>query len=161
MRAGVPWVALFTMNPALVLLLTIVVSTAVALGLRARSGRLAAATRPTPDFDAEELAHLGGVPGERATLLQFASAFCQPCRATRRILSDVAELVDGVRHVEVDAESHLDAVRRHGIFRTPTTFILDAGGHVVVRATGQPRKADVLAAVGRAVEQSTTPLRHT
>src|SRR5690242_14365268 len=32
---------------------------------------------------------LGATPGERATLLQFSSAFCAPCRATKRILSDV------------------------------------------------------------------------
>ena len=35
-------------------------------------------------------------PGERATLLQFSSAFCAPCRATRRVLGEVAELVPGV-----------------------------------------------------------------
>ena len=28
--------------------------------------------------------------GERATLLQFSSAFCAPCRATRRVLGDVS-----------------------------------------------------------------------
>src|SRR5687768_1652012 len=49
-----------------------------------------------------------GQLGERATLLQFSSAFCAPCRATRRILSDVAEAVPGVAHIEVDAEHHLD-----------------------------------------------------
>ena len=31
-----------------------------------------------------------GQLGERATLLQFSSAFCAPCRSTRRILSDIA-----------------------------------------------------------------------
>src|SRR3954451_18065399 len=46
--------------------------------------------------------------GERATLLQFSSAFCAPCRATRRTLADVAGLVPGVVHVEVDAEPHLE-----------------------------------------------------
>ena len=50
--------------------------------------------------------------GERATLLQFSSAFCAPCRATRRVLGEVAGLVPGVTHVEVDAEHHLDVVRR-------------------------------------------------
>ncbi len=149
------------MSPPWVLLLTVVASTALGLWLRARSGRLASADVATPAFNAAELARLGGAPGERATLVQFASAFCQPCRATRQILSDVAATVDGVGYVEVDAESHLDAVRRHGIFRTPTTLVLDRTGHVVVRATGQPRKADVLAAVGRAIDESTTPLRHT
>ncbi|PYC65885.1 thioredoxin [Streptomyces tateyamensis] len=90
--------------------------------------------------------------GERATLVQFSTAFCQPCRATRRILAEVAELVEGVAHVEVDAERNLELVRRLEILRTPTVLVLDAGGRVVRRASGQPRKADVIAALGQAVE---------
>ena len=35
--------------------------------------------------------------GERATLVQFSSAFCAPCRAARVVLSDVAATVPGVR----------------------------------------------------------------
>ncbi|MCD4526921.1 thioredoxin family protein [Nocardioides sp. cx-173] len=85
--------------------------------------------------------------GERATLLQFSSAFCAPCRATRRILTDVAEVVPGVAHVEVDAEHHLDVVRRLGILRTPTTIFLDARGLEVTRAAGAPRKEQVLHAL--------------
>jgi thiol-disulfide isomerase/thioredoxin len=86
--------------------------------------------------------------GERATLLQFSSAFCAPCRATRRTLADVAASVPGVSHVEVDAESHLDLVRRLGIVRTPTTVVLDRHGREVTRASGAPRPAQVLAALG-------------
>ena len=48
--------------------------------------------------------------GERATLLQFSSAFCAPCRATRRVLGEVVHLVPGVAHVEIDAEQHLELV---------------------------------------------------
>ena len=81
--------------------------------------------------------------GERATLLQFSSAFCAPCRATRRILHEVAEADDGVRHLEVDAEHHLDLVRRLGIQRTPTTLVLDDDGVEVTRAAGAPTKAQV------------------
>lgn len=87
--------------------------------------------------------------GTRATLLQFSSAFCAPCRATRRILSDVAGLVDGVEHVEIDAEHHLDLVRRLGILRTPTTLVLDEHGREVTRAQGAPTKEQVLAALAR------------
>lgn len=83
--------------------------------------------------------------GERATLLQFSSAFCAPCRATRRTLAEVAEAVPGVRHVEVDAESHLDLVRELGVLRTPTTVVLDAAGREVSRASGAPRRDQVLA----------------
>lgn len=89
--------------------------------------------------------------GERATLVQFSSAFCQPCRATRRVLSEVAEMVPGVSHVEIDAEAELDLVREQRITKTPTVLVLDADGQVVLRATGQPRKADVIAGIGRAV----------
>lgn len=85
--------------------------------------------------------------GERATLLQFSSAFCAPCRATRRTLADIAEVVPGVVHVEVDAEHHLALVRELGILRTPTTLVLDAAGREVARAAGAPRKEQVLAAL--------------
>jgi thiol-disulfide isomerase/thioredoxin len=96
-------------------------------------------------------AELGAELGERATLVQFSSAFCAPCRATRRVLAEVAGMVPGVRHVEIDAEARLDLVRRLGVLRTPTVLVLDAGGRVVRRAAGQPRKADVIAALGEAV----------
>jgi thiol-disulfide isomerase/thioredoxin len=89
--------------------------------------------------------------GERATLLQFSSAFCAPCRATRRVLADVADVVPGVAHVEIDAEHHLALVRELGILRTPTTLVLDASGQEVRRAAGAPRKEDVLAALSEAI----------
>ncbi len=85
--------------------------------------------------------------GERATLVQFSSAFCAPCRATRRILGDVSSAVPGVSHVEIDAEEHLDLVRRLGVLRTPTTLVLDASGREITRASGAPRPAQVLAAL--------------
>jgi thiol-disulfide isomerase/thioredoxin len=86
--------------------------------------------------------------GERATLLQFSSAFCAPCRATRRVLADVARVVPGVRHVEVDAEHHLELVRRLGILRTPTTLVLDPQGREVSRASGAPTRQAVIASLG-------------
>lgn len=92
-------------------------------------------------------ADIGGELGERATLVHFSTAFCQPCRVTRRVLSDVAAIVPGVRHVEVDAESRLDLVRALGVVRTPTVLVLDADGRVVKRASGVPRKLDVIAAL--------------
>ncbi|MEV3861442.1 thioredoxin family protein [Streptomyces sp. NPDC050095] len=99
-------------------------------------------------LDAREL---GEGLGERATLVQFSSAFCAPCRATRRVLAEVAAMVPGVSHIEIDAEAELELVRRTGIVKTPTVLVLDAGGREVRRATGQPRKADVIAALGAAV----------
>jgi thioredoxin-like negative regulator of GroEL len=112
----------------------------------------AAQTPGQPD-PTESLLH--GTPwesdlGERATLLQFSSAFCAPCRVTRRVLADVAEHEDGVVHLEVDAEHHLDVVRRLGILRTPTTIVLDGAGREVVRAQGAPRAEQVRSALASA-----------
>ena len=116
-------------------------------GTHAVRGATEATTEPAPE------SVLSGTPydaelGERATLLQFSSAFCAPCRATRRVLEDVARIVPGVRHVEVDAEHHLDLVRRLGVLRTPTTLVLDRHGREVSRATGAPTQQAVIASLG-------------
>ncbi|MBC2931661.1 thioredoxin family protein [Nocardioides sp. zg-1228] len=114
------------------------------------AGAAAGATAPTEAFaGAEVVTAVGRELGERATLLQFSSAFCAPCRATRRVLDEVSGLVDGVAHVEVDAEHHLEATRALGILRTPTTVVLDASGAEVVRASGAPTRDQVLTALAR------------
>ncbi len=143
-----------------VLVAALVLASAFGLWRAARDGRFRGTHRlpeagegdapaPTP---AAPLDDLGAELGERATLLQFSSAFCAPCRVTRRVLGEVAELVPGVRHVEIDAEHHLELVRRLGIARTPTTLVLDAGGHEVSRASGAPTRDAVLATLDRVLE---------
>jgi thiol-disulfide isomerase/thioredoxin len=108
-------------------------------------------TGPPPGSLAGELTALGQPGGERATLLQFSTAFCGPCRTTRAVLADVARLVPGVAHVEVDAEAHLDLVRRLGIRRTPTVLVLDRDAREISRASGAPpSRAAVIAALGPA-----------
>ncbi|CAM5734294.1 Thiol reductase thioredoxin OS=Streptomyces microflavus OX=1919 GN=G3I39_00360 PE=4 SV=1 [Streptomyces microflavus] len=79
-------------------------------------------------------------------LVQFSSAFCQPCRATRRTLVEVLDLVEGVVHIEVDAEAHLTLVRQLGITKTPTVLVLDSAAKLVRRASGQPRTAEMSSA---------------
>ncbi len=98
-------------------------------------------------LDAGLLHRLGVGPAE-ATLLQFSSAFCAPCRAVRRVSTEVAGLLPGVQHIEVDAESHLDEVRALNIWRTPTLLVLDGDGRVTRRATGVPTKPQLIAALG-------------
>ncbi|MDQ1043266.1 thiol-disulfide isomerase/thioredoxin [Streptomyces sp. V4I2] len=128
-----------------------VLAAASAFGVlhRRRSGRVR--VRGRDDGKRLGVAELGGPLGERATLVQFSSAFCAPCRATRRVLGEVAGMVPGVTHVEIDAEERLELVRELDILKTPTVLVLDADGRVVRRAVGQPRKADVIAALGEAV----------
>jgi len=130
---------------------------ALALGvaLRRRAGRFRAGS-PGPRAAARAGAltetDLGSRLGERATLVQFSTAFCAPCRPTRQILAQVAGMVDGVRHVEIDATSRLDLARRLRISSTPTVLVLDPDGTIVRRAVGQPRRADVIAALGSVIE---------
>jgi thiol-disulfide isomerase/thioredoxin len=128
-----------------VLVAVLAAATAYALVRRRRSGALR-----TPDEPAAaplSAADLGRPLGERATLVQFSSAFCRPCVATRQVLGRAAADLPGVAHVEVDAESHLALVRRLGVASTPTTLVLDRAGVERRRATGVPRRDDVVAAV--------------
>jgi len=106
------------------------------------------AVRDEHGGDVLTAAAIGTSLGEIATLVQFSTAFCQPCRATRRILEEVAQMVAGVTHIEIDAESNLDLVRQLDIRRTPTVLVLDQRGAIRKRATGAPRKVDVIAAIG-------------
>jgi len=144
----------------------VAVASVLGLALRRRAGRFRAGPVPSsgpvrPDgpvspagqarADVLTEADLGGPLGRQATLVQFSTAFCAPCRPTRQILAQVAGMVDGVTHVEVDAASRLDLVRRLRINSTPTVLVLGPDGAIVKRAAGLPRKADVIAALGSAI----------
>jgi thiol-disulfide isomerase/thioredoxin len=119
------------------------------LAWKARNGQVSAVNTAQPaSVPGLTQSDIGAVLGSRATLVQFSSAFCAPCRATRQLLRDVAGTVDGVAHVEIDAESRLDLVRRLDVRRTPTTLVLAPDGTITHRASGQPSKADVISALG-------------
>jgi thiol-disulfide isomerase/thioredoxin len=153
------------MNGGLIALaVVLIVTTAAGLLLRRRAGRF----RPRESAESAEspvsaarltAADLGTGLGERATLVQFSTAFCAPCRPTRQVLSQVAGLVEGVVHVDIDAVARLDLVRRLHINTTPTVLVLGADGVIATRATGQPRKADVVAALGQVIEHQVDPVR--
>ncbi|MGH1561471.1 thioredoxin family protein [Mumia sp. DW29H23] len=149
----------------LVLLVVLVATGAFALVRRQRDGRVrtsappaatsaeAAATTPErPVLSAEDV---GAALGEGATLVQVSSAFCAPCRAARVLLTKVAEERAAVAYVDVDAESHLDLVRRLNVMRTPTILVLDPTGAVVGRASGVPRLAEIEAVLDSV---TTTPV---
>jgi len=99
-------------------------------------------------------ADLGQPLGERATLLQFSSAFCAPCRATRQLLADVAGRSDGVAHVEIDVAGRMDLARQLDIRRTPTVFVLGPRGQIAGRASGLPRRSEVVDALAQATGDS-------
>jgi thiol-disulfide isomerase/thioredoxin len=124
---------------------------------RWRDGRMRAA-RPGPAGTRLSEHDLGAPLGQRATLLQFSSEFCAPCRATRKALADVAARTEGVTHLELDVADRLDLVRRLDVRRTPTVFVLGPDGLVTQRASGRPRPADVLAAIGGVGSQESRPV---
>ena len=132
-----------------------VLATVGALIVRRRDGRLTgpgrtgsrrAAPGPRPLTGAD----LGQPLGSRATLLQFSSSFCAPCRAAKQLLADVAARDDGVAHVEINVADRMDLVRLLDVRRTPTVFVLGPQGQITRRASGLPRRDEVVAAVALA-----------
>ena len=97
-----------------------------------------------PKLDA---AVIGVELGSRVTMVQFSSAFCSPCRATKALLEDMVKTMPDVRYAHIDAESHLELVRKLDIRSTPTTLFLNASGVEVGRAMGTPTRSQVMAAV--------------
>jgi thiol-disulfide isomerase/thioredoxin len=126
--------------------------------LRRRAGQFRVRSRPAAvepgrtEAGILTEADLGHRLGERATLVQFSTAFCAQCRPTRQLLARVTAMADGVRHIEIDAASRLDLVRRLRISSTPTVLVLGPDGDIVSRAVGLPRQADVIAALGSVIE---------
>ncbi|HEX3959098.1 MAG TPA: thioredoxin family protein [Trebonia sp.] len=128
------------------------------LALRRRQGkfttpgrdRTTSATSPaTADSrDALTAADLGVPLGKRATLVQFSTEFCSNCPQTRRMLGQLAAEHEGIELVEVDAAARLDLTRRLNVMSTPTVLVLGPDGTIASRASGLPRRSDVLAAVG-------------
>ena len=141
------------MLPRLIALIAaLLIATGVALLTRRRSGHFRPASGNHDPERPDALTHddLGAPLGNRATLVQFSTAFCAPCRPTRQVLRKVAGMIDGVEHVEIDAADRIDLVRRLRIQATPTVLVLGPDGAILRRATGQPRIPDVIAAVGEA-----------
>lgn len=139
------------MTGFVVLIAALVVAAVVAVATQWKNGRFAQVADARERLTSEQI---GASLGERATMVQFSSAFCSPCRATRILLTDIAAKVPGVATVDIDAEAHLQLVRDLDIMRTPTVLILDASGAVMTRASGLPRRDQVLAALDRAMSAS-------
>jgi thiol-disulfide isomerase/thioredoxin len=128
------------MTGLIVVAVALAATAAIALVLRVVNGRFRSTEKSSDRLTATEI---GAVLGSRATLVQFSTAFCGPCRATRALLTDVSSRHDDVEFVEIDAESHLELVRQLDVLRTPTVFVLDREGAIVRRASGQPKRDQI------------------
>jgi thiol-disulfide isomerase/thioredoxin len=134
------------MGGLIVLVAVLVAATGVGLALRWRQGKF---KRSALVLTAEDLS---APLGERATLVQFSTEVCANCPPTWRLLGQVAAEHRGVTLVEVDASVRIDLARRLNVYATPTILVLGPDGAIASRASGRPRKSDVLAAVGSVLD---------
>ena len=95
-------------------------------------------------------ADLGAPLGERATVVQFSSTFCAPCRSTRYVAERAVATTERVAYVDLDVADYLTLGERLGIDVTPTVLVLDARGEVVRRASGVPTLAQLRSALDAA-----------
>jgi thiol-disulfide isomerase/thioredoxin len=124
----------------------IVVATAIGAVWRSRTGRVRARSgqvRVTPS----EVGAAATAFGTKATLLQFSTEYCAPCRATARVLDAIGSASEGVEHVEIDLTDRPDLARRFSVLQTPTTLVLDGEGTVRARIGGAARPAEVRVAI--------------
>jgi len=87
---------------------------------------------------------LGNKYGKRATVVQFSTTFCSECRAAKALISDVVSTQNEIAYIEIDAESNLELVRKVDIRSTPTTLFLDKAGFEIARATGAPKRDQLI-----------------
>jgi len=125
--------------------IAIVLGLATAYGLWYQRSRGKVVVKSDKGLITQEM--IGAELGSRVTVVQFSSAFCSPCRATRMLLEDVTAEMSEVAYVEIDAEANLELVRTLDIRSTPTTLFLDRTGHEVGRAMGAPKRDQVLSAI--------------
>jgi thiol-disulfide isomerase/thioredoxin len=134
---------------ATALLAALMATALAAWWLRARSGSV----RPVRAGKETGVAstvfdRLGVNPAEAdLTVVQFSTAFCGPCRATKARLQQLQATRPGLAYVHVDAESHLDEVRELDVRRTPTLFYLGRSGELIGRSSGAPRPEELTALV--------------
>jgi thiol-disulfide isomerase/thioredoxin len=132
---------------AAVLVAALAATAVAAWWLRTRNGPV----RPDGgnEVSANEVFERLGVRAADAdlTVVQFATAFCAPCRATKARLQQLQTTRPGLAFVQVDAESHLDEVRELDVRRTPTLFYLGRDGRLIGRSSGAPRPDELTALV--------------
>jgi thiol-disulfide isomerase/thioredoxin len=131
---------------AAVLVAALVATALAAWWLRRNDGKVR--SPGAEEGDVSTFDRLGVRAGEAdLTVVQFSTAFCGPCRATKARLQQLQATRPGLAVVQVDAESHLDEVRALDVRRTPTLFYLDREGRLIGRSSGAPAPAELTALV--------------
>jgi thiol-disulfide isomerase/thioredoxin len=127
------------MESSLLLGLILLISTAIGFFYRSKNGVIVKKRR----LHISE-AEFAGTYGSRVTILQFSTTFCSQCRAAKALISDVVKDEKDISYLEIDAESNLALARKVDVRSTPTTIFLDRGGFEIARATGAPKRDQLL-----------------
>ena len=133
---------------AIVVVAALAVTAVAAWWLRTRNGAVRATGEDAGVAQADVFERLGVRPDDaELTVVQFSTAFCAPCRATKARLEQLQTTRPGLAVVQVDAESHLDEVRELDVRRTPTLFYVGRDGRLIGRSSGAPRPEELTALV--------------
>lgn len=131
--------------PGLVVVVsTLVLTTAVGLVLRARTGRMHTGRGTSGGWI------LAGAPpgaSDRVLLLQLSSPVCTPCRRTAALLTEFTAGRPGIVHREVDVAERPDVARELAVMRTPTVVAFDRDGAELLRVSGVPRLPELEAGI--------------
>lgn len=135
----------------IVIVALVVVATGAGVAFRRTQGR----ARTVDSAEIVDPRRLGADGlGEEATLLQFSTEMCSRCPGVHRMLSDIADDRDGVRHLDVDLTHRPDIAQHFRVLQTPTTLVLDRHGAIRTRFGGTPGRAVVELELRRLHEES-------
>lgn len=132
------------MNSGAYIVIAVVVLASLFGFMRIRTDGTVRSHTPGSYVTPEELGH---AMGKSATFVQFSSPFCQPCKATHDMITNLIDDNPQVAHVDLQVADHLDLVNQLHVMRTPTTVLLDGNGHIKYRVEGAPRSAELTQAL--------------
>ena len=92
-------------------------------------------------FSPADLRELGLAAGAQSLLL-FTAPGCPPCTVAKRVLDDVGTRL-GVAVVTADVTEHATIAADQHVYRAPTVFVVDRGGHAIARIAGIPRDGEL------------------
>ncbi|MBN9612804.1 MAG: thioredoxin family protein [Actinobacteria bacterium] len=128
------------MSPtASLLVLAVLLGGSLLVGvLLSRRSALAHAVRTAERIDPADLATAGSAPGfgERGTVVQFSTAYCSRCPATRRTITETVAARPELAFVHLDVTDRPDLASRFRLSQTPTVLILDHLGVPRARLSG-------------------------
>lgn len=130
---------------SLLLLVALLAGGGLAGAVLARRGTRARELRAEDPIDPAELAPEGARAelGARGTVIQFSTAYCSRCPATRRTISETVAARPDLAFIHLDVTDRPDLVSRFRLSQTPTVLILDHLGAPRTRLSG-PVSAEAL-----------------